>query len=449
MHVRPWYWPAAILIPALLAMLIGLFIIDVRGEAVIARQQERVAKSARDYFASFAREEGLPSLLRAVNRREVAGSANGLRYAVVSDDGRMLAGADVISSLDIPSDLRAIIVAEPDVSPPHRWRVLSEPLGEGVSLVVAEDLRARDELRDAILDASIVALVLTALGAAGGGLAINTLVLRRTRQIADAAERIAAGDLSARAPTRSGGDVFDALGASINTMLGRIDELLTGLRAATDAITHELRSPLGRLRNALDAAAAAKDSRSQNEALDHAHFELDQVTATLNALLDIARAESGLSAEMMRPLNITALAEELAELFGPAAEDADQRLLVDLPHGHLQVWAHEALLRQALGNLLHNAITYAGAGAAITLSVRREGEARVRVEVIDTGGGVPAEDLARAKERFVRLESSGSSPGTGLGLALVAACAKLHGSRLDLSGNDPGLRASLELRAVG
>lgn len=447
MRLRPWLWPLAIFAVALVSLAAGLALVDVGGEAAIARQQERIASAARDYFIDFARGEGRVALARALDRRATADAPDGMRYALVAADGRMLGGANVVASLDLPDGAGTATVVEPDTRPRHRWRVLKEPLPDGTALIVAEDLAVRDDLRDAILRGSIFALALTAAGAAAGGVAMNAMMLRRTGEIAAAAERIAQGDLGARAPERSGGDLFDRLGSSINAMLGRIDQLMTGLRAATDAVAHDLRSPLTRLKNALDQVADAPDRAGRGRALDHAYAELDRASATLNALLDIARAESGLSNEMMGPIDLVVLAGEMVELFGPAAEDAGQTLRLEAPFVPVRVRAHEALLRQAVGNLLHNAVIHAGSGAAISLTVE-ETVGGARVVVADTGPGVPEADLDRVQDRFVRLDAARTTAGSGLGLALAAACAKLHGSVLSLSDNRPGLAAALELAAA-
>jgi signal transduction histidine kinase len=198
----------------------------------------------------------------------------------------------------------------------------------------------------------------------------------------------------------------------------------------------------GALVRAGDPAAPEAD---RMDALDQANAEADGVLATLNALLDIARAESGLSREMMQRVDLCGLVLGLAELFGPAAEDAGQVLVADAPAWPVFARAHPALLRQAVGNLLHNAVIHAGPGATVRLWVEESGLGEARISVADDGPGVPSEFLGRAQERFVRLETARTSAGSGLGLALVTACAKLHGGRLVLGDNRPGLVAALEL----
>lgn len=445
MTLRPWIWPAAASLVALAAVVMGLLLVDRAGERAIARQQTAMAVAARDYFVAFARDEGVDALAAALNRHAEVGSADGFRYALIDDRGRMLAGADVVSSLDAP-DAGWRTVAEPDSASKRLWRVLAQPLGHHDTLIVAEDLSARDALRGAVFRGSALAVLLTAFGAAAGGIGLNAMLLRRTRVIAQTAERIAGGDLSARAPARSDGDVFDHLGAALNRMLGRIEELMSGMRTVTDSIAHDLRSPLTRMKGALARAADPEAPPSiRAQALAEAQAEADQTLATLNALLDIAHAESGLSQENMQRVDLAGLVLGMAELFGPAAEDAGQTLTAHAPAIPVLARAHPALLRQAVGNLLHNAVIHAGTGANVTVCVQEAGLGRVRVVVADDGPGVPPDQLGRVQERFVRLEAARTTPGSGLGLALVAACAKLHGGRLVLSDNHPGLVAALEL----
>jgi signal transduction histidine kinase len=443
MRLRPWIWTAAASLVAIAAVVLGLFVVDRLGEKAIARQQSAMAVAARDYFVAFARDEGVKGLADALNRHAGVGATDGFRYALEDRAGHMIAGADIVSSLDAP-DAGWRTVVEPDSS--RLWRVLSQPIEGGYTLVVAEDLAARDALRGAIFRGSALAILITALGAAAGGFGLNAMLLRRTRAIADTAERIAGGDLSARAPVRPRGDVFDDLGAAMNRMLTRIEELMTGMRTVADSIAHDLRSPLTRMKGSLSRAADPDiPEATRLQYIEDAHAEADTVLATLNALLDIAHAESGLSRENMQRVDLAALALNVADLFAPAVEDAGQTLLTEAPAIPVLARAHPALLRQAVGNLLHNAVVHAGEGATVRLRVEEVGLGQARISVADDGPGVPIDQLGRVQERFVRLEASRTTPGSGLGLALVAACAKLHGGRLVLADNRPGLLAALEL----
>jgi signal transduction histidine kinase len=264
--------------------------------------------------------------------------------------------------------------------------------------------------------------------------------------VAGVAERIAAGDLGARADVSERGDSFDRIGVSLNRMLDRIDELLVGMRTVTDSLAHDLRTPLTRMRgaveSALDPATSPADCRA---ALERVSEELEGVLSVFAALIDIARAESGLSREMMQPLRLDEVVLDLASLFAPVLEDAGQRLEIH-PMDPLVIDGHEQLLRQAIGNLLFNAARHAGSGAAVTIEVLN-GEGLAQVVVADNGPGIPEADRGRVKDRFVRLDQSRAGPGSGLGLSIVTAAAKLHGGELRLEDNRPGLRAVLTLTA--
>lgn len=438
---------AAILaLVSLAALTAGLVVVDQVGERIIDSRQRLVAETARDYFVAFASEEGLRPLAEALDRHErVAEGA--FRYSVFAGDGSRLGGSDIFPGDSLPAPGFSIVNIKQN-GKERPYEVLVQPMAVGGMLAIFEDLSDRLAFRRAILIAAGAALLTGIAVVTAASLLLWNLLLTRAQGVARAAERIAEGDLSARAPVGDKGDVFDHLGAAVNTMLSRIEELLTGLRTVTDSLAHDLRSPLTRLRGAL-ARALEPDitPAARTDAVEQAHREAEQVLATFSALLDIVRAEAGLSRETMGPVELRGLLADMAELFAPNLEDQGQVLTPPEPGPPMTVQGHEVLLRQALGNLLHNASRYAGFGARVTLSVTRDGDA-VRLIVADNGPGVPEEQRGRVQERFVRLDDARSTPGSGLGLAIAAACAKLHDGRLLLEDNEPGLRCVLELNHV-
>jgi signal transduction histidine kinase len=435
---------ATLLAVALLAVAAGLFIIDATGGGVIARRQHLVAESARDYFVAFAHEEGLAPLARAIDRRERIGADEAFRYAIFANDGRLLGGADLLRNSQLPKPGASQVVIPTDQGD-TRWEVLVQPISTGGTLVIYEDLSERGDFRRALAMGSIAAVVTAAAAVVIASLWLSRLVYRRADDIAGTTEAIVSGQLSARAPVAPNGDVFDRLSASINTMLDKNEELTTGLRTVTDSLAHDLRTPLTRLKGALTRALDDDlDAAARRELLGSAWDEADRALGTTSALLDIARAESGLSRDMFQAVDLGALIAGLAELFGPALEDAGQSLAVDAPGRPLTIQAHELLLRQAVGDLLFNASRYAGPGARVRIAAQATPEG-ARIVVADTGPGVPAAERGRVVERFVRLDAARTSPGSGLGLAIAAACAKLHQGRLTLEDNDPGLRVVMDL----
>lgn len=424
-----------------LVLIAGLLIIDLTGEELIARRQRLVAETARDYFVAFAHEEGLTPLADALDRR-ARQDIGAFRYAVYGDDGRLLGGVPLLPA---PPKVGFSTVRIDEAGGPQTYEALVQPISTGGVLVIYENLSDRSAFHRAILAAGGAALLLSLALVAAASVWLGAVLVRRTRGMANAAERIAGGDLSARAPAGPGGDAFDDLARAINGMLERIEELMIGMRTVTDSLAHDLRSPLSRLSGSLTRALdPALSEAARLDLIEAAEGESRQVLATFGALLDIARAEAGVSREMMAEVDLNALITDVGELFSPAIEDADQRLTVTDAGRPLSILGHELMLRQAIGNLLHNATRYAGPGATIELNTRVDASA-VRITVADDGPGVPAADLHRVGERFVRLDESRGAPGSGLGLAIAAACAKLHGGRLMLEDHQPGLRAVMEI----
>lgn len=444
LRLRPALVGSLLMAVALAALLIGGLIIDRSGEAIISARQKAVAQSARDYFVVFAHEEGLPPLARALDRRERSGRHEAFRYALFSDKGDLIGGARLatIGQLPGPGFSPLYLRKGDEVTP---WQVLVQPISTGGTLVVFEDLEDRASFRIALVGASLAALA-AALGAVLlVGLWLNNQLYRRATVIAAVSARIARGDMSARAPTNPAGDVFDRLGQGLNVMLDRNEELLTGLRTVTDSLAHDLRSPLTRMKSALSRALQPDLSESgRQDAIADAWEQADRALATTSALLDIARAESGVSREMFEALNMGAMVADIAELFGPVLEDAGQTLAIRLPDEALIVTAHELLLRQALGNLLFNAGRYAGRGARVEVALTVNADT-IRLTVSDDGPGIPEAQIGLATERFVRLDNARTTTGSGLGLAIAAACAKLHRGTLRLEDNRPGLRVTLEI----
>lgn len=422
------------------ALAFGLFVVDFAGERLIERRQHLVAETARDYFVAFAHQEGLASMARALDHR-ARNEGGAFDYAVFDNDGTRLGGADLLDAVDLPEPgyaMRQVAGAD--------YEVLVQPMAVGGTLIIYENLADRRAFHRAILGAVGAALAVSLVIVAGAALLLGRLLVRRAEGIAQAAGTIAGGDLSARAPIAGVGDVFDDLAGAVNAMLARIEELMTGMRTVTDSLSHDLRSPLTRLRGALNRAQDQDLVEDERLALiAQAQAQCEEVLATFSALLDIARAESGLSRDLMMSLDLTELVRDLGDLFEPVIEDAGQTLTVQALDAPVLLVGHELILRQALGNLLHNAARYAGPGACVTLALVNDDQGGVELVVADSGPGVPASDRGRVIERFVRLDETRATSGSGLGLAIAAACAKLHGGQLRLEDNHPGLRVVLSL----
>jgi signal transduction histidine kinase len=312
-------------------------------------------------------------------------------------------------------------------------------------LLVGRDLRDarlfRGRMTHTLAWASLITL---ALGVAGG-LLMTRNMLRKVDAVNRTSTRIIHGDLSQRVPLSGSGDEFDQLAQNLNAMLDQIERLMAGMRQVTDNIAHDLRTPLARLRARLEVTLIEKpDAARYADALRDTIAEADNLLGTFNALLSIAEVEAGSRRDSLAIIDLAEIARNVAELYEPVAEERDLALRLDIADS-IKVHGDRHLLSQAIANLVDNALKYTPQGY-VSLSAHIRG-GLARVEVADTGPGVPAERREAVFDRFVRLERSRSTPGNGLGLSLVRAVAKLHDGTVWLEDNDPSLEAP-GLRAV-
>jgi signal transduction histidine kinase len=316
----------------------------------------------------------------------------------------------------------------------------------GFHLLVGRNLRDADAFRRSITTTLGWAALLTLGLGVAGGLFLTRNMLARVEAVNRTSARIIRGDLSQRVPVTGSGDEFDQLAGNLNAMLDQIERLMLGMRQVTDNIAHDLRTPLARLRARLEVTLIERpDVNRYGEALRETIAEADRLLGTFNALLSIAEAESGARRENMAIVDLAAIARSVAELYEPVADEKGLALTVEADR-EIAVQGDRHLLSQAVANLLDNALKYTPEGS-VTLTVRRVGNL-VRLDVADTGPGVPADRRDAVFDRFVRLEGSRSTPGNGLGLSLVRAVAKLHGGEVWLEDNSPGLKAVVTLPAA-
>jgi len=328
--------------------------------------------------------------------------------------------------------------------------VRSIELGNGMRLVVGRDVVERRGYSAIILQSFMVGVVgIVLFSLIAGGITARR-VLRRIDTIQQTSTKIMSGNLSERVPVTRRNDEFDALATNLNAMLDRIEQLLQGLKEVTDNVAHDLKTPLTRLRN--QAEAALRDTASvetREQALENVIAESDRLIQTFNALLMIARVEAGAPSGALSEINISEIVADVAELYGPVAEDEGIAVETRIAEG-VRLKANRELIGQAMVNLLENAMKYArpedGKSGRIDVSLSQQAD-RVSISVADNGPGIPDGERKRVLERFVRLEKSRSETGSGLGLSLVNAVARLHGGTFCIEDNAPGVRAVLEFPA--
>ena len=294
------------------------------------------------------------------------------------------------------------------------------------------------------LEAALIGAVLLAVPLAGGAAWLSAAIIRsRLRSVIDTAAAVGTGDMERRIMLTGSGDMFDALGRSINAMLDRITGLVGELRLVTDGLAHDLRSPLTRLRAVMENALGQSRDEATIIALERALDESDTVLRMLNMALMLSRAEAGLGRDRFVPVDLTALLHDFQELYGALAEEKAVTIMVDAQPG-LFIRSHREILGQVLSNLIDNALKYGG--DTIRLSVLREAGAVV-LRVADNGPGIAEGDRVEALKRFARLDASRHIAGAGLGLSLAAAIARLQGGQLVLGDANPGLVVTLILPA--
>lgn len=324
---------------------------------------------------------------------------------------------------------------------PFQGRIV--PIGGGQRLLVAKELSTLAATRELINRVYILALAIGLSLALLGGILMSSSVTRRVDAINRASREIMAGRLKRRMPVRGINDEFDQLAGNLNAMLDRIDSLIDSVRAVTDNIAHDLRTPLTRLRGRLENLASQPGiSEAVRSELNATITDADHLLATFRALLRIARIESGTHDEAWTDIDLGALLHDAWELYHAVGEEKDITVHLGAATGHMR--GDRDLIFQAVSNLLDNAIKYSPAGSEVRLEMRDDG-GHLTIAVSDQGPGVPEAERGKVVDRFYRTASVTGIPGSGLGLSLVNAIARHHGGQLMLADNAPGLRVLLEL----
>ncbi len=328
----------------------------------------------------------------------------------------------------------------------HAHRVAVTQLPNGYRLLVSGLLDDRDDVRFALWRAILGALLLAVLLAIGGSLAIRRHLNRMVEVVARAANNIADGNLTRRPPRDFSADPLDRVSASLNRILERIEALIEENRTMTDALAHDLRSPLTRISANLDHAANNSASKDLQDSIPSIEQEVALMLRMIDDTLEISRAKAGMGRENFEFIDLAEILESLHEMYLPLAEMQGVALTLDCERG-LMVHCNKGLVARSIANLIDNAFKHGMCGKEIALSGHAEGM-QVVVSVADRGKGIPVERYADVMQKFRRLSSARTLPGMGVGLALVTAIAKLHNGELQLDDNRPGLVARLILKAV-
>lgn len=313
---------------------------------------------------------------------------------------------------------------------PGEARLFMVDLPDGGELVVGREVGEKLRLRALLTEGLAWSAGAAILFAFVGAWMLRRALERRLSAATTTAAQIAEGDLSSRVPLSPSDDEFDRLGASMNAMLDHIAHLMQGVRGVSDAIAHDLRTPIARARSGLEEALLtdSADPAVLRGALERGIADLDNVTRVFQAVLRIAEVEAGARRAAFAPLDLVPLLADAAELYGAMAEARGQSLRTEWPES-LTLVGDRDLLLQVVANLLDNAVKFSGPDTVLSLTAAATAEMAV-VRVADAGPGLSAADRDRVGERFFRTDTARTTPGSGLGLSLVRAVVQLHGGTL-------------------
>lgn len=427
------------------ALVSALLFFDWRMESIVQRTARDAMTDELAELQAIAAEDGSDALLDALDVRSGL-TAGHFLHLLVDAQGRPIAGNVVSWPQGMQADGAWFAFNLRDAhGVAHRALGIARAMPDGSRLMIASDMEVLSRVRADAFNAFAAALAAAVMLTLSIGFWVDRMLQRRLRGFITATEQVMAGRLDARVESVASRDELAELAQRLNAMLERVEILMSGMRAITDSLAHDLRTPLTRLDAALDAAMVAEEPE-RARLMREARVIADDLVHMFETMIDIARAEAGLSREAMAPTDLSALLEDMVELFGPAAEDKSISLAL-APHAPCPRLAHRALVAQAIGNLLDNAIKYSRPGGVIEAAISPiDGGADIVVS--DDGPGVPAEAREAAAQRFSRLPRDLGAKGSGLGLSIVSAAARLHGGRLRLEDNAPGLKAVLEIRTA-
>jgi signal transduction histidine kinase len=402
-----------------------------------SRQIDTNIDQASDALLIEYRGDGLDGVLEAISQQRGPGPIS-LGTALFAPDGRRMAG-NLVARMPAPG-WQQITFMDPREGP-DRARARTFVLRGGYRLVVAADLEALESIDRTIFEMFAVAFAALMILGVVGAFGLALYLRKRLQRIETTAGAIIAGDLSQRAFVGEADDEFDRVAVSLNAMLDRIAALVANLRQVSSDLAHDLRTPLARLRNQLEAMRQDRSDADRGELLGLAIEQTDEVLSLFEAILRISELEEGALQRAFSLLDLSALIAEIGDLHLAMAEDCDHAMVVSVAP-ELKVHGDRELIAQAVINLIENALRHTPAGSTIELAAGHEGD-RTTIVVRDNGPGISEAERGQVLQRFTRLEAARSTPGHGLGLSLVAAIAGLHRAELALEDAGPGLLVRL------
>lgn len=447
--VRVFLPQAAMAVAVLAALFVAgvslaaLQYLDGYAERLLAAREATIAEEELKLLQGVFADEGVDGLIKAVARRAAQPSDHLGIVAIADNRGQMLVGnVDWPPGLAIDGKWRPISTGgDPDATVTGYARAVR--LADGTRVLVGRNFASMHALRSSLSEAMLAALASLLLVMAGLGISLNRYVLNRIDMISATTRRISAQNLAERIPLGTSDTAFDHLSATINGMLDRNQSHIEQMRLMTDAISHDLRLPLQRVRSALGHAMQSPDAETIKAGIVKAIDDADDALQTFNALLDIARADAGVGKDTFAAVALDRIVCDVCELFEPLAEEKAQSLTVGVQP--VLVWGQAMLLKQVIGNLIDNAIKYTPANGRISVHLSIPAPGSVALVIEDTGPGIKAADQARAALRFGRLDRDRTTDGKGLGLAIAAAFVRLHDGTLRFEDAAPGLRVVVSL----
>lgn len=432
---------------AQIAVMGGMLLLVLQASrAEMIREQKTLVGDLRDELVAGFRHGGRSELAAIITNRLNQMRSDVPVILLTAADGSLIRGNLEAWPTIIPDRTawREINLYRAGSDRPELMGITATVLADGSRLltghVIDANLRLTGIIEEAMAGVVLLGIILTLCNA----MILSRIMTGPIDAVVATTAAVGAGDLSRRVAISGSGDAFDALGLAINTMLDRIETLVSELRIITDGLAHDLRSPLTRAKSVLERAMVETDDPVALAALESVSREAEALLEMLSNALQISRMEAGIGRERFVETDVRELLLDLVDLYGPLAEDQGFAIVASAPKG-VSVSLHRELVSQAIGNLVENALKYAVGGRNIRVTARMIDD-MLLIAVADDGPGIPHELRADARRRFGRLDPARQETGSGLGLSLVEAVAGLHDGTLALKDNKPGLRVEMRLK---